>query len=249
MTQNTFPCSGAIVTGKNVGSQDYVKAKKDTQYFSGFVLLAGVTFAIFTVLLRYQISYMLSETVEVEAIMRSYVYIYSLYLVIDCTQVSLSGVLRGLGKQSIGAIIYTVYFLIAIVTAYVLVETLNMEGLGAWVALVISSTFALAGLGFVISRIDWVLEVNRSLEKLGLINKNLVHMRTLKVKDNHRSSSSMHDMLDRDMVLVESESAPLFVKADSWNTCDSEAKLCISVAVLSGILVFVIVLSYFLTTM
>ena len=45
------------------------------------------------------ISALLSESPEVEEWMLKYVTVYMIYVIVDCVQVTISGNLRGMGKQ------------------------------------------------------------------------------------------------------------------------------------------------------
>ena len=104
--------------------------------------------------------------------------VYCVYLVLDCTQVSISGVLRGMGKQAIGALICIVSLCrIGISSSYILTSKLSSSGSATWISLAIGSGIALIAVLLVILHTDWGRETQRAMERLGLVDKTSMDMR------------------------------------------------------------------------
>ena len=123
------------------------------------------------------------SSIGVQCIMCS-VCLYQFTVFIWChivgTQVSISGVLRGMGKQAIGALIYIVSLCrIGILSSYILTSKLSSSGSATWISLAIGSGIALIAILLVILHTDWGRETQRAMERLGLVDKTSMEMRQL----------------------------------------------------------------------
>ena len=239
-----FTIAGAIITGKNLGMQDSQKAKRDMTYFLWFCVVCGTTFAFITIVLRDQVAYILSETLDVQEILGQFIPVYCVYLVLDCTQVSMSGVLRGMGKQAIGALIYIVSLcVIGLISSYILTGQLSSSGLAAWISLSIGSGTALAAIWYVILRADWKKETLRAMERLGLVDRGSMEMKQL---NGSRAEEEQLEFNPFTNELLESEKAPLFNKASSGNQVGTEEKITIAVSGMCSIAMFISIIFYFI---
>ena len=239
-----FTIAGAIITGKDLGMQDAVKAKRDVTYFSWFCLVCGLTFALITILLRDQVAYLLSSTPDVQEIMQQLIPLYCVYLVLDCTQVSISGVLRGMGKQAIGALIYIVSLCgIGLLSSYLLTTKLSSSGSAAWISLAIGSGIALVAIWYVIHRTDWNKETVRAMERLGLLDKSSMEMKLLNGRGVEEEHIEFNPFTNE---LYESEKAPLFSKSGGREEMGREARVTIVISGMCGLVMVFSIILYFI---
>ena len=147
--------------------------------------------------------------------------VYCVYLVLDCTQVSISGVLRGMGKQAIGALIYIVSLCrIGILSSYILTSKLSSSGSATWISLAIGSGIALIAVLLVILHTDWGRETQRAMERLGLLYKTSMEMRQLGGGEEEERIEFTTPFTNE---LFESEKVLLFSRSSESGGLDTEA--------------------------
>ena len=205
--------------------QDAGKARRDVTIFCWFSFLCGIGFALVTLLLRYQIAYLLSSTEEVQLVLERFIPVYCLYLTVDCAQISMSGVLRGMGRQATGAVIYIVTLcVIGLFLSSLFTQVFDFGGDGAWIALAVGSALALVGIWYVITRVNWEKETQKAMERLGVMDKSQMEMQEM------RGGGGVEEF---NPFTQTSESVPLFEKQDSWRVVDNEARSTIMASVFS----------------
>lgn len=167
-----FSVASAIVTGRNLGAQDPAKARKDAAEMGIFSLCSGIAFAVITFCFRYQIAALLSESPEVEEWMLKYVTVYMIYVIVDCVQVTISGNLRGMGKQALGALLmFLGLFVVGLGLAAILIYNTTLQGVGVWLSLSCGSVSLVVAFSVVIHFTDWIKETDKALDKLGVVNQ------------------------------------------------------------------------------
>lgn len=227
--------AGAIITGKGLGKSDPGRTRRDVITFSWFSAGCGVAFSLITLVLRYQIAYLLSSTSEVRDILEVLVPVYCVYLVLDCAQISISGVLRGMGKQVTGAAIYLVTLCgVGVLTAFLLNKVMTSPGHAAWIALSVGAGLALVGLVVTIARTDWVKETERAVQRLGLVDRRNIRMKELRGVETQQIEFNpfTYEILDH-------EKAPLFNREADGNKSDKEVRITLLFSGISVLILFI----------
>ena len=158
--------------------------------------------------------------------------VYCAYLTVDCAQVSITGVLRGLGKQVVGAIINAgTLDVIGITAVFYLARSL--QGVGALIGLAAASLCALVGMWGAVLKTNWLLEVRKCMERVG----------GGPPKDVEEIQMSRLDKEEEPPEFDTSETVPLF-STKGPSAADTEARITITVS-LCTVVTMVIALTLF----
>jgi MATE family multidrug resistance protein len=158
----------AIRVGQRLGAQDTKGAK--------WVCWLGVALGIIFMLINGTImisirsfySKLFIDDEQVRLLVEKIMPIGAFYQVFDGAQAVCAGVLRGLGKQYIGAMAsFVAYFIIGIPLGYLLAFYFEWELVGLWwglaVGLVVVSAILMS---YLIFRIDWIVETRKAQERI-----------------------------------------------------------------------------------
>lgn len=232
--------AGAIITGKNLSKQDAATTKRNATLFCWFSLACGFIFALISLVFRYQIAYFLSSS-STSLVMTS-IPIFCAYLVANATQVSMSGVLIGLGKQVVGCGIYLITLCgVGLFATLILVDFLDAGGSGAWLSLALGSGAALCSIWVVVVKTDWIKESSAVKEVGALVDKDCIEMQILgENKDYARDELNINPFTNEVF-----ETVPLFNKQSASISIDTEIKITFSLFVASFTIMIISIIIYF----
>ena len=123
------------------------------------IFLAGGTGSLIVILVlcfRNQIPYLLTSDKEVVALMLSAIPLLAIFTLIDAVAGAITGVIRGMGKQYIGALIQTIaYYAIGLPCSIIATFSLGWHLNGLWFGISIAMCLICLLQGLYIYLLDW----------------------------------------------------------------------------------------------
>lgn len=178
----------SVIVGNSMGEGNIKKAKS----YSRIIVIMSIVTQIFCMFWFYTLReywpYLFTTDSDVIDILVDVVLIVSILAIIDSAQITIGGILRGVGKQHIGAISYLLmFYLIGIPVGTILALKVGMDTKGQWIGMLLASIFILlVMLLYYIIFLDW----NEALEES---NKRLFQSLDLIIENNTEIDSSSVD--------------------------------------------------------
>ncbi|KAM9327259.1 multidrug and toxin extrusion protein 1-like [Gastrophryne carolinensis] len=152
-----FSIAACVRVGHSLGSGDIAQAKKSMM----IILVMTEIFAIFCCLLlislKNVIAYIYTSDPEIVSLVSYVMPVYAVGHLFDGCVATCGGILRGTGKQKIGAIFHTVgYYVICIPVAVALMFAAKIGIIGFWIGAFLCAFLQCIALLFFVFRIDWV---------------------------------------------------------------------------------------------
>ena len=168
----TFPLSMAITAstkvGNAIGSNNIPQAIRYARLCisSGFIIQSF--FGVILILCQSWWPYIFTTDEDVIDVIIKILYLTTAFTLIDSIQTAIGGVLRGVGKQKIGAVTYIVsYYLVGLTVGITLAIHYGMGIAGQWIGTTLAAIINLSALGFYyLFILDWKKALIESLERL-----------------------------------------------------------------------------------
>ena len=167
----TFPMSYSIsavtITGNAVGAKDIPRAKHMSRLMIGMTTLTQLILAV--TLFEFQDLWLqlFTDDETVTAIVKRVMPLLCVLFVFDATQTTLGGVLRGVGKQSIGAATYLfAYYVVGMGLGIPLALKTSLGIMGQWIGITSASVFCCLILGTSYLCANWPKLVEEAEERL-----------------------------------------------------------------------------------
>ncbi|XP_018453681.2 protein DETOXIFICATION 14 [Raphanus sativus] len=111
--------------------------------------------------------YLFSSETEVVDYVRTMAPLVSLSVIVDALHAVLSGVVRGSGRQDLGAYVnLAAYYLFGIPSAVVLGFRFKMRGRGLWIGITVGSCVQAVLLGFIVTFTNWKQQARKARERV-----------------------------------------------------------------------------------
>jgi len=157
----------STITGNHLGAGKPLEAKYVGQVSIILALIIQVMLAFLVFLLRYQIGQLFSNDERVIELVASVAPITSGMLVFDALQAVASGILRGVGLQSIGAVTNLLgYYMIGLPIAVLLVFHYHLHVYGLVTGLLISVIITTATFFGAIAYVNWQSESDKAVKRV-----------------------------------------------------------------------------------
>lgn len=146
---------GTLV-GNRLGANRPMQASFSSKVSMSFALVTQVTLALTIFLLRHVWGRIFNNDEEVVSGVAQYLPYACVFIVSDGLQGSMTGILRGSGRQKWGAAInISFYYLFGMPLSYVLAFPLDWKTSGLWTGFALASWIVVAAYTFLILRSDW----------------------------------------------------------------------------------------------
>lgn len=153
--------------GNLLGCAAAGNAKKAARVAIAFAIVFGLLNSCFFLATRNVYGYLFTSDPDVVSRVASILPMCALFQIADSAAGVCGGVVRGLGRQKIAAILNLVaYYLIALPLAYVLTFKLGWGLHGIWTGLTLALFIAGAGLIVFLMNVNWKTEVLRTLARV-----------------------------------------------------------------------------------
>ncbi|XP_053311932.1 multidrug and toxin extrusion protein 2-like [Spea bombifrons] len=151
-----FSVAASVRIGNALGAGDINRAKLTTKVSIICAVSAAVLIGILVSTLRHYIAYIFTSDSEIDLLVSRLLLIYAPFCVIDAFSITFGGVLRGSGKQKIGAILNFVgYYIIGLPIAVFLMFPVKLGVIGFWSGMIISVFLQVLFFGAFITCMDW----------------------------------------------------------------------------------------------
>ncbi|XP_075445711.1 multidrug and toxin extrusion protein 2-like isoform X4 [Ascaphus truei] len=179
----------SVRVGNALGAGNIEQAKRSI----GIAFLVTVVFitvdSILLAALKNVFSHIFTSDRDIAALVSQVIPIYIVFHLFESIACVSSGVLRGIGRQKIGAIIYTIgYYIIGLPVAAVLMFIAKVGIKGLWSGMILCGIFLSAFFIIYNLRINWKDVSLEAQERSGMIHKETVASVTQNISDNIRLS-------------------------------------------------------------
>lgn len=150
-----------------------------------FAILFGLFNSTLFLLSRTRIGQLFSSDQDVIDLVAHVLPICAIFQVADGIASVGGGVIRGLGRQSVAAMINLVaYYLIALPFGFYLTFKMNWALMGLWTGLTVALFLVASGEVVFLSKIDWFTEVKRAQDRVKL-DEDKIHDCQERTRDHH----------------------------------------------------------------
>lgn len=154
--------AATIRIGIYSAQKNWQEIKNASRSAIALVLMVMGSFGLFFLLLHSYLPMAFSMEPQIIALASTLLIIAAMFQLFDGVQVTVIGILRGLGDVNAPTIITLIgYWIIALPLAYVLAFTFKMETVGIWIGLLASLVFVAAGL---LWRLSYLVKKNLKVE-------------------------------------------------------------------------------------
>ncbi|KAI9218763.1 mate-domain-containing protein [Blastocladiella britannica] len=158
-----------VAVGNSLGAGNAAHAALSAKVSVLLAVSCALVISLVMYFCRHSWGYIFTTDASVVASVATILPIAALFQFVDGGVGVLLGVLRGAGKQKLGAVLNVVsYYLVGIPLASVLAFVAKMELTGLWTGIAVAQCLSFCFLAFVVFvRIDWDHEVARAKKRLG----------------------------------------------------------------------------------
>ncbi|XP_010294574.1 PREDICTED: multidrug and toxin extrusion protein 2-like, partial [Phaethon lepturus] len=164
-----FSVAASVRVGNALGSGDVVQAK--TSCITA-LLCAGVFAVVVATLLgtlKNMVGYIFTNDKEIVTLVSKVMIIFAPFHLFDAAAATCGGVLRGTGKQKMGAIANAIgYYAIGLPIGISLMFAANMGVLGLWVGMIICISLQALSFSAFVMRMDWKKAAEEAQVRAGL---------------------------------------------------------------------------------
>ncbi|XP_066444650.1 multidrug and toxin extrusion protein 1-like [Eleutherodactylus coqui] len=165
----------SVRVGNALGAGDIEQAKTS-------VKLAFLITAIFIIIdiillaaLKNVFSYVFTSDGEIAALVSDVIPVYLVFHLFECIACVSSGVLRGIGRQKIGAIIFAIgYYMLGLPVAVAFMFAAKQGIKGLWYGMILCGVFLSAFFTIYLFRVNWKDIANEAQERAGMTSKEAV---------------------------------------------------------------------------
>jgi len=162
-----YSIAAAAKIGNAVGGENIALARRSSVLIVVLTLISQSFFACMLVGLKNHWPSLFINDEEVHDIIVSVVPLLGFFLIIDAFQTAMGGILRGCGKQAIGAVTYILaYYLVGMGVGLPLALIADMEVMGLWIGLTAASSACLVVLGGYFAFMSWDRVLDAARERL-----------------------------------------------------------------------------------
>ncbi|XP_056412879.1 multidrug and toxin extrusion protein 1-like isoform X2 [Hyla sarda] len=162
----------SVRVGNALGAGDIEQAKKS-------MMLAFLITAVFIIIdiillaaLKNVFSYVFTGDGEIAALVSDVIPVYLVFHLFECIACVSSGVLRGIGRQKIGAIIFAIgYYILGLPVAVALMFAANQSIKGLWYGMILCGVFLSAFFTIYLLRVSWKDIAFEAQERAGMTCK------------------------------------------------------------------------------
>nr|XP_056721001.1 multidrug and toxin extrusion protein 1 [Euleptes europaea] len=162
--------AASVRVGNALGAGDAEQAKKSC---ITVLLCAGVFAVVFAALLaslKDVVAYIFTDDKEIVALVSKVMMIFSPFHLLDAVAATCGGVLRGAGKQKIGAIANAVgYYAIGLPIGIALMFGYKLGVMGLWSGLIVCISLQASSFLIFVLRIDWKKAADEAQVRAGLV--------------------------------------------------------------------------------
>ncbi|KAM9992667.1 hypothetical protein ACTFIY_010104 [Dictyostelium cf. discoideum] len=156
----------SVRIGQLLGSKDAKKAKSATNIGFFLTMSIMVLISMTQFLTRHLIGGLYTDEIEVQQLVAKILPISALFQFFDGFQTTCQGIIRGTGKNKIGALVnFGGFYLVGVPFSCIFGFALHKEVVGLWWGLCLGLGSVAVILGFVILRINWEKEVEIALKR------------------------------------------------------------------------------------
>lgn len=160
--------AGSVRVGTSLGANKPEQARFSA-YVAFFICVVVMSvFAILMLILRYYVAYIFTSNEEIISQVAFVMFCGALFQVFDGAFTCASGILRGLGKQYVGALLNLIgFYLIGLPLQWFLAFYLQWQLYGIWSALSIAlAVAAVLCASFVFCFTNWELQARKAQERV-----------------------------------------------------------------------------------
>ncbi|EFA78620.1 hypothetical protein PPL_08075 [Heterostelium album PN500] len=158
----------SVRIGQLLGARQPDAAKRATRISLGMAICTMLVVSIIQLSARKYIGSIYSEDQQVRLLVSKILPISALYQMFDGYQTMCQGVIRGIGRNHIGAIAnFVAFYVIGLPFSCVFAFVIMHKVYGLWWGLCIGLATAALSLGFYVARINWHEEMKKALERTG----------------------------------------------------------------------------------
>lgn len=165
MFPSGFQVSGSTIVGNALGAADAATAKSASRVAPSLTLVVTISMAIGLIVWKHLCCRLFTSDKEVVALVESLMPVLACYVVVDGMQTSLTGVIKGMGKQKIaGPIVMIAYYAMGLPVGIVLTFVYHWGIYGLCVGTLLGTVAHLAMYWHVVYvQTDWELEIQSSI--------------------------------------------------------------------------------------
>merc|ERR1712137_75386 len=159
--------SATTKVGNAVGACNEEQARRIARLILGLVVSVQMLVITFSYSLRTVWPYVFTDDEEVVALVVSVVPVLCVFSLLDATQTALAGILRGVGKQAVGAGAYLIsYYAVGLPVSVFLALEWQWGLVGQWIGITSASATSLVILGVYYAWMDWTRLVEETKQRL-----------------------------------------------------------------------------------
>ncbi|EGG22230.1 multi antimicrobial extrusion family protein [Cavenderia fasciculata] len=156
----------SVRIGQLLGARQPQMAKRTTRIGFGISIVFMMVVSSTQFFSRHFIGSIYSSDIEVRQMVAKLLPISALFQIFDGFQTTCQGIIRGVGKNKIGAVInFTAFYLVGLPISSVLTFVVMHKVYGLWIGLSCGLAACAIILGIVVNRIDWNAEMERALAR------------------------------------------------------------------------------------
>ncbi|GAM18146.1 hypothetical protein SAMD00019534_013210, partial [Acytostelium subglobosum LB1] len=156
----------SVRIGQLLGARQPSMAQKSTRVCFGLAISCMVTISIIQFSTRHYIGYLYSENPDVRKTVAAILPISALFQMFDGMQTMCQGIIRGIGRNKIGAIAnFCAFYVIGLPFSCLFAFVIMHKVQGLWWGLCIGLASAAVFLGMYVMRINWNEEMHKALER------------------------------------------------------------------------------------
>ncbi|KAF2069281.1 hypothetical protein CYY_009400 [Polysphondylium violaceum] len=156
----------SVRIGQLLGSKNAAQAKRSTRIGFAITMSLMVFISLTQFLTRHVIGMIYTKEKEVQILVSHILPISALFQFFDGFQTTCQGIIRGTGKNKIGAIVnFISFYVVGLPFSCIFAFALHKEVVGLWWGLCIGLCACAIVLGSVVLRINWDAEVDKAIKR------------------------------------------------------------------------------------
>lgn len=184
--------ASTTLVGNSIGAKDEEKAKRYTwaALLSGTILITITTILVYTY--RYEIPYVYTPEPNIAILVTGLLEIYVCFSILDCIQIILHGVIKGLGKQQLASVIaLIILYPINMPMAYMLAFKFGYGLFGLWYSYTVSIVLLTVSYSTILYMVNWKDVSYKTLQHFKEENLEIIR------KHSHSRSTSPYVSKDK----------------------------------------------------
>ncbi|KAM9320071.1 multidrug and toxin extrusion protein 2-like [Gastrophryne carolinensis] len=159
----------SVRVGNALGAGNIEQAKKSMTVAFLITAVFIILDAILLAALKNDFSYIFTSDSKIATLVSEVIPIYIVFHLFECIACVSSGVLRGIGRQKIGAVIFAIgYYVLGLPVAALLMFVANMGIKGLWIGMIACGVFLSSFFAVYLLKVNWKEIVVEAQERAGL---------------------------------------------------------------------------------